>query len=72
MRALFERHIETKVLSPLTRIFCFFPRCVVALDDSRAAKEGARAGGEEEATAEGPTATTAAVGGGGTAGPRTM
>jgi hypothetical protein len=65
-----ERQIETKVLSPLMRIFCFFPRWVAALDDCGAAKEGARAGGEAGAAAEGPVAAVAVGGGGGTAGPR--
>jgi hypothetical protein len=52
------------------RIFCFFPRQVAALDDSGAAEEGARAGGEAGAIAEGPATVAAAGGGGGTAGPR--
>jgi hypothetical protein len=62
MRASFEWHIETKALSPLMRILCFFPRWVAALDDSGAAEEGARVVGEAGATTEEPTAA-AAVGG---------
>jgi hypothetical protein len=63
--------METKVLSPLTRIFWFFPRRVAALDDSEAAEEGAQVGEEAGAAAQGPIATVAVDGGRGTAGPRT-
>jgi hypothetical protein len=61
--------METKVLSPLMRIFCFFLRWVATLDDSGAAEEGARAGGEAGATAKRPIAVAVVGRGGGTVGP---
>jgi hypothetical protein len=69
--------MEIRVLRPLTRIFCFLPRCVAAQDDSGAAEgvgllagggEGAQVGGEAGATTEVPIAL-AVDGGGGSTGP---
>jgi hypothetical protein len=62
--------METKVLSSLMRIFCFFLRWLAALDDSGAAEEGAWEGQEAGVAAEGPTAAAVVGEGGGTVGPQ--
>jgi hypothetical protein len=62
--------MEIKVLSPLMRIFCFFPRWVAARDDSGVAEVGQWTRGEAEGAAKVPVGT-AAGGGGGSVGPQT-
>jgi hypothetical protein len=59
--------MDIKVWRPQMRTFCFFPRHAATRDDSGAA-EGAQAGGEAGAVAEGPMGS-ATGGGGGTVGP---
>jgi hypothetical protein len=59
--------MDIRVLRPRTRIFCFFPRRVEALDDSGASEGGAQARGEVGAVAEGLIAAALVDGGRGTA-----
>jgi hypothetical protein len=69
MRASFEWHMDIKVLRPWTRTFYFLPQRVATRDDSGDA-EGAWAGGEVGAIAEGHAESV--VGGGGGAPPNNI